>query len=166
VPVVRPSEPLVTDEGKLPEDVAKEAERADRICGSRETQLLFDYHEGKEEKEKFKTIMGSITGGVGTAGGAIGGIGAYVIDSPDTMKLVTGVTGFVTAGLGAVGSVVTLLVSPGQSKIDQSSQSLSTIEQKRTAARTALKGKDPSTWSDAEKEAWAKAAKELQAACK
>lgn len=164
-PIKRPSEPLVKGEAKWPEDIAREAERADRVCGSREAQLLFDYHEGKEEKENFKTIMGSITGGVGTAGGAVGGVAAYVIDSPDTMKTVAGITGFVTAGLGAVGSVITLVVSPGQSKMEKSSQSLTTIEQKRAAARTAL-SKDPSAWSDAEKAAWAKASKELEEACK
>lgn len=165
-PIKRPSAPLVNAETKWPEDVARDAERADRLCGTREAQLLFDYHEGKEEKENFKTIMGSITGAVGTAGGAIGGVGAYVIDSPDTAKTVTGVTGFVTAGLGAVGSVITLVVSPGKSKMENAQQSLSSIEQKREAARAAVAGKDPSSWSDAEKEAWTKAAKDLEAACK
>jgi len=149
-----------------PEDVVRTAERVDRVCGSREAQLLYDYQEAKQDQEKFKTTMGSITGGVGTVGGAVGGIGAYVIDSPDTMKKVAGVTGIVTAGLGAVGSVVTLLVSPGASKMKSTSQSLTSIEEKRAAARAALGGKDPSTWSDAEKEAWTKAAKDLEASCK
>jgi phage shock protein PspC (stress-responsive transcriptional regulator) len=166
VPVKRPSEPLVTGEPKWPEEVVREAERADRVCGTREAQLLYDYHEGKEEQQSFKTMMGSITGGVGTVGGVVGGVGAYVIDSPDTVKTMTGITGFVTAGLGAAGSVITILVSPGKAKMDSSSQSLMTIGQKKDAARAALKDKDPSTWSDAEKEAWAKASKELEAACK
>jgi hypothetical protein len=165
-PVMRRSEPLVTGEPTWPEDVAREAERADRVCGTREAQLLYDYQQAKEEQENFKTIMGSITGGVGTVGGVIGGIGTYAIDSPDTAKTVTGVTGFVTAGLGAIGSVVTILVSPGASTMKSSSQSLSSITQKRAEARAALAKKDPSSWSDAEKEAWAKASKELEAACK
>jgi hypothetical protein len=165
-PVKRPSQPLVTGEPTWPEDVTRAAERADRYCGTRETQLLYDYHEGKEEQQNFKTVMGSITGGVGTAGGVIAGVGTYVIDSPDTKEAVTGITGFVTAGLGAVGSLVTILVSPGASKMQSSSQSLTSIEQKRAAARAALKDKDPSAWSEAEKEAWAKAAKDLEAACK
>lgn len=162
----RPSEPLVAGEPTWPEDVVRQAERADRVCGNREAQLLYDYHEGKEEQESFKTIMGSITGAVGTAGGVIGGVGTYVIDSPDTKEVLTGVTGFVTAGLGAVGSVLTLVISPGKSKVESSTQSLASIDQKKMAAREALKKKDPATWSDAEKEAWAKAAKDLEAACK
>jgi phage shock protein PspC (stress-responsive transcriptional regulator) len=165
-PVMQRSEPLVAGEPTLPEEVARDAERADRVCGTREAQLLYDYQQAKEEQENFKTIMGSITGGVGTVGGVIGGIGTYAIDSPDTAKTVTGVTGFVTAGLGAVGSVVTIFVTPGASKMKSSQESLSSITKKRTEAREALKKKDPSSWSDAEKEAWAKAAKDLEAACK
>ncbi|MDI1475301.1 hypothetical protein [Polyangium sp. y55x31] len=165
-PLKRPSEPLVTGEPQWPEDVVRQAERADRVCSQRQAQLLFDYEEAKQDQQKFKTIMGSITGGVGTVGGAIGGVGAYVIDSPDTIKTVTGITGIVTAGLGAVGSVVTLVISPGESKMHASSASLASIEQKRAAARTALTQKDPSAWSDAEKEAWSKASKDLEAACK
>jgi hypothetical protein len=166
LPVKRPSEPLVAGEPAWPEDVTRQAERVDRMCGTRETQLVYDFQEAKQEQQKFKTVMGSITGGVGTVGGAIGGIGAFVIDSPDTMKTVTGITGMVSMGLGAVGSVVTLIVSPGAEKTERVSQSLATIEQKKAAARTALKGKDPSSWSDADKEAFAKAAKDLEAACK
>ncbi len=165
-PIKRPSEPLVVGQPAWPEDVSRAAERADRVCATRESQLVFDYEEGKQDQEKFKTIMGSVTGGVGTVGGAITGVGAYVIDSPDTMKKVTGVTGIITAGLGAVGTVITFVVTPGKSKMQNASQSLTTIEQKRAAARAALTGKDPSAWSDADKEAFAKAAKELEAACK
>lgn len=159
------SEPLIAGEPAFPEDVARSAERADRVCGTREAQLLYDYQQAKEEQENFKTIMGSITGGVGTVGGVIGGIGTYAIDSPDTAKTVTGVTGFVTAGLGAIGSAVTLIVSPGKSKMKSSSESLASISKKRAEARAALK-KDPSSWSDADKEAWAKASKDLEEACK
>jgi len=166
LPLKRPSDPLTTGQSAWPEDVVREAERVDRVCGTREAQLLYDYHEGQEEQQKFKTIMGSITGGVGTAGGAVAGVGAYVIDSPDTMKTVTGVTGIVTAGLGAVGSVVTLVVSPGAAKVKNAKQSLASIDQKRATARAALKDKDPSAWSDAEREAWNKASKDLADACK
>jgi hypothetical protein len=165
LPVKRPSEPLTMGEPQWPEDVARQAARVDRVCGTRETQLLYDYQEAKQDQQKFKTVMGSITGAVGTVGGAIGGIGAFVIDSPDTIKTVTGVTGLVSMGLGAVGSVVTLVVSPGAEKTKSVSQSLAAIEQKKTAAR-ALTDKNPSSWSDADKEAWTKAAKDLEAACK
>lgn len=165
-PAKRPSEPLITGQPTWPEDVVREAERAERICGARERRLLYEQQEGKQEQQNFKTLMGSITGAVGTAGGAVSGVGAYVIKSPDTAKMVTGVTGFVSAGLGAVGSLVTALVSPGAAKLQSSSQSLTLIDQKRTAALAALKEKDPSAWSDTEKEAWTKAAKDLEAACK
>ncbi|HVK67942.1 MAG TPA: hypothetical protein VM694_25955 [Polyangium sp.] len=165
-PLKRPSEPLITGEPQWPEDVTRQAERADRVCGQRQAQLLYDYEEAKQDQQKFKTIMGSITGGVGTVGGAVGGVGAYVIDSPDTLKTVTGITGIVTAGLGAVGSIVTLVISPGESKMHGASTSFASIEQKRVAARTALTQKDPSAWSEEEKAAWDKAAKELEAACK
>ncbi|MDI3290074.1 hypothetical protein [Polyangium sp. 15x6] len=165
-PLKRPSEPLITGEPQWPEDVTRQAERADRVCSQRQAQLLYDYEEAKQDQQKFKTIMGSITGGVGTVGGAVGGVGAYVIDSPETIKKVTGITGIVTAGLGAVGSVVTLVLSPGESKMHSASASIASIEQKRAAARTALTQKDPSTWSEEEKEAWSKAAKDLEAACK
>jgi hypothetical protein len=166
VPVKRPSEPLVAGEPTWPEEVTRVAERADRRCGTREAQLLYDYHEGKEEQQHFKTLMGSITGAIGTAGGAISGVGAYTINSPDTAKTVSGVAGFVTGGLGAVGALVTVLVSPGAAKMASSSQSLTAIDEKRASARAALKKKDPSTWSTEEKEAWSKTAKELEAACK
>ncbi|MDI1445577.1 hypothetical protein [Polyangium sp. 6x1] len=165
-PLKRPSAPLVTGEPQWPEDVVRQAERADRLCGQRQAELLYDYEEAKQDQQKFKTIMGSITGGVGTVGGAVGGVGAYVIDSPETIKKVTGITGIVTAGLGAVGSVVTLVISPGESKMHGASASFASIEQKRAAARTALTQKDPSAWSEADKEAWSKAAKDLEAACK
>src|SRR5690349_14801706 len=68
-PVKRPSAPLVSGEPSWPEEIADEAERADRLCGNKEAQLLYDHQEGKEEQQNFKTIMGSITGGVGTVGG-------------------------------------------------------------------------------------------------
>jgi hypothetical protein len=165
-PTMLRSEPLVTGEPAWPEDVVRQAERADRLCGTREAQLFYDYQEAKEEQQNFKTIMGSITGAVGTAGGVVGGIGAYVIDSPDTSKTVTGITGIVTAGLGAIGSVITIVVSPGAAKMETSAQTLTSITQRREEARKALKQKDPSTWSDAEKEAWAKASKDLETVCK
>jgi hypothetical protein len=165
-PLKRPSEPLIMGEPTWPEEVTREAARVDRRCGTREAQLLYDYQEGKEEQQRFKTILGSITGAVGTAGGVISGVGSYAISSPDTAKAVSGVTGFVAGGLGAVGSIVTVLVSPGAAKMASSSQSLTSIEEKRASARAALKSKDPSSWSDEEKAAWSKAAKELDAACK
>jgi hypothetical protein len=166
VPVKRPSEPLVTGEPTWPDDVTRLAERADRRCGAREAQLLYDYHEAKEEQQRFKTILGSITGAVGTAGGAISGIGAYTINSPDTAKAVSGVAGFVTGGLGAIGAVITVVVSPGAAKMASSSQSLTSIDEKRAAVREAIKKKDPNLWSTEEKEAWSKTAKELEATCK
>jgi hypothetical protein len=165
-PLTRPSEQLVTGQPSWPEDVVRQAERVDRACGTREAQLLYDYQEGKQEQQNFKTLIGSITGGVGTVGGAIAGVGAYVIKSPDTSKTVTGVTGFITGGLGAIGSAVTAFVSPGAAKMQSSSQSLTSIDQKKAAARAALKDKDPSSWSDADKEAWSKAAKDLEDSCK
>jgi len=166
VPIQRPSDPLVKGGPSLPEDIARRAERVDRVCGNREAQLLYDNREAKEQEQKFKTTLGSITGSVGTVGGAVGGIGAFVIDSPETIKKVTGITGLVSMGLGAVGTVVSLVVSPGADKVKSTSQSLASIEQKKNAARTALTAKDPATWSDAEKEAWEKTSKELEDACK
>jgi hypothetical protein len=165
-PVKRPSEPLIKGEPTWPEEVMRAAERADRVCRAREDRLHADYQEGKEEKEKFKTVLGSITGAVGTAGGVITGVGAYVISSPDTAKTVTGVTGFVSGGLAAVGSVVTLVLSPGEGKMKSASEALAAIDEKRAAAHAALDGKDPSAWSDTEKAAWAKAVKELETQCK
>jgi len=158
--------PLITGEPQWPEEVTREASRADRICTQRQAALRFEQEQAKKEQEKFKTIMGSITGGIGTVGGGITGVGAYVIDSPDTMKTVSGITGIVTAGLGAVGSLVTLFVKPGDAKVKSTSESLLAIEQKKDAARTALTQKDPSTWSEEEKAAWAKAEKDLEDACK
>jgi hypothetical protein len=164
-PARRPSEPLSAGQPTWPEEVVKEAERVDRVCGSREARLLSDYQEGKEEQQKFKTLIGSITGGVGTVGGAIGGVGAYAIHSPSTMKTLTGVTGIVSAGLGAVGTVVTIVVSPGKAKVEGATQSLASLDQKKAAAREALK-KDPKAWSSADKEAWAKATKDLESTCR
>jgi hypothetical protein len=166
VPVKRPGEPLVAGEPAWPEDVTRVAERVDRRCGARETQLLFDYHEAKGEKERFKTILGTITGGVSTVGGAISGVGAYTIKSPDTAKTVSGVSGIVTGALGAVGSVLTVVISPGAAQMASSSQALTSIDEKRAAAREAIKKKDPNLWSSEEKEAWLKSAKELEATCK
>lgn len=166
VPVKRPGEPLISRELSWPDEITRVAERADRHCGARETQLLYDYHEAKEEQQRFKTILGSITGAVGTVGGAISGVGAVAINSPATAKTVSGVSGFVTGGLGAIGAVVTVLVSPGAEKMASSSQSLTAIDEKRAVAREALKKKDPNSWSSEEKEAWLKTAKELEAACK
>lgn len=164
--LMRPSEPLVMGEPAWPADVVKDAERADRVCSTKETQLLFDYKDAQDEQQKFKTIMGSITGGIGTVGGAVGGVGGFVIDDPDTLKKLAGITGVVTAGLGAAVSVVGLIIKPGKDKEKNATQSLQTIEQKRVAARKVLKDKDPGSWSDAEKEAWSKAQKDLEAACK
>ena len=109
--------------------------------------------------------MGSITGGVGTVGGAIGGVGAYAIHSPDTMKKVTGISGIVGAGLGAVGAVVTIVVSPGAAKVESATNSLASLDQKKAAARNALK-KDPSAWSSTDKEGWLKVTRELESTCK
>lgn len=165
-PARRPSEPLISGEPSWPEEVRRQADRADRACGARESRLQAEYQEGKEEQESFKTLMGSLSGAVGTAGGVVTGVGSYVIDSPDTAKTVTGVTGFVSGGLAAVGSVVTAVVSPGKSKMEGAGRSLATIDEKRAAARDVLEKKDPGSWSDAEKEAWTKATRELEAACK
>jgi hypothetical protein len=163
-PMTRPSEPLSAAAVAWPDDIAKDAERVDRVCGARVTQLLADYQDGKQEQQDFKTLMGSITGGVGTVGGVIGGVGAYVIHSPSTMKTLTGVTGIVSAALGAVGAVVTLVVSPGAAKVKGATESLAAIEKKKKAARGALR-KHPGTWSSADKEAWGKAAKDLESSC-
>lgn len=159
-----PSAPLSAGETTWPEDVADEAAKADRLCTSKETKLLFQYQEGKEQQEGFKTALGSVTGGVGTAGGVITGVGAFVIDDADTKETMTGVTGFVSAGLGAVGSIVTAVVSPGKSKMTDSAAGLDDIDKKKEKARAALT-KDPAAWSDADKEAWAAAVKDLEAAC-
>lgn len=159
-----PSAPLSMGDASMPEDVADEAAKADRLCGSKESKLLFAYQEGKEQQEGFKTVLGSVTGGVGTAGGVATGVGAFVIDDQDTKETMTGVTGFVTAGLGAVGSIITAVVSPGKSKMQDSATSLEDIDKKKEKARAALT-KDPASWSDADKEAWATAVKDLEAAC-
>jgi hypothetical protein len=164
-PIKRPTEPLMSGEPAWPDDVKKEADQIDRTCGTREAQLLYDYQEGKEEQGGFKTIIGSITGGIGTAGGVAAGVGALVIKDPDAAKKMTGVTSFVTGGLGAIGSVITAVVSPGASKMKSSSDKLTTIDQKKEAARKEL-AKDPGTWSDADKDAWKKTSGELDAACK
>lgn len=165
-PAKRPSEPLITGDPTWPEEVVREAERADRTCRAREAKLDAEYKEGKEEQEGFKTLMGSITGAVGTAGGVVAGVGAYTINSQEDMKTVTGVTGFVSGGLGAVGSVVTLLISPGEAKMNRAQEGRAAIDEKREAASKVLKEKDPGSWSDSEKEAWSKATKELVAVCK
>lgn len=158
-----PSAPL-SSEAAWPEEIADEAAKADRLCSSKESKLLFDYQEGKEQQEGFKTILGSITGGVGTAGGVITGVGAFVIDDQQTKETMTGVTGFVSAGLGAVGSIITAVVSPGKSKMTESATSLDDIDKKKEKARATL-SKDPATWTDDEKAAWSSAVKDLEAAC-
>lgn len=81
-PARTPATPLVTGEPAWPEDVARDAARLDRLCQAREAKLQAEYREGKEEQEGFKTLMGSISGAVGTAGGVVTGVGSYVIDSP------------------------------------------------------------------------------------
>ena len=138
-PIRRPTPPLpmVVD---APEEVQDDAERVDRLCSAKEAQLVFDYQEGKEEQESFKTIMGSVTGSVGTAGGVIGGVGAFVA-SDDDVKTITGVTGFVSAGLGAVGAVVTGVVTPGKEKMEGAQLKLAAIEERKSAARAALESK-------------------------
>lgn len=165
VPPKPPVAALVEGEPTWPEDVMRDAERADRVCTKRVTALKFDQDQAKKKKEKFKTAMGSVTGAVGTAGGAIGAVGAFVIDSPDTMKQLTGVTGIVTAGLGAVGSVVTLIVSPGETELKATTAALEAIDKKRGEARDLL-AKDPNKWSEDDKAAWAKAQQELMDLCK
>lgn len=160
-----PSAPLsLGGETSWPEEVADEAAKADRLCTSKESKLLFQYQEGKEQQEGFKTALGSVTGGVGTAGGVITGVGAFAIDDQDTKETMTGVTGFVSAGLGAVGSIITAVVSPGKSKMTESATSLADIDKKKERARAALT-KDPASWSDADKESWSTAVKDLEAAC-
>lgn len=166
VPPKPPVGPLVQGEPTWPEDVMREAERSDRICGKRVTMLKFDQDQAKKQKEKFKTAMGSVTGAVGTAGGALTGIGSFVIDSPDTMKQLTSIAGLATAGLGAVGSVVTLVVSPGEAVLKSTQESLDAIEKKREAARDLLTKKDPNSWTAEDKAAWAKLQQELADACK
>lgn len=165
-PAKKPSAPLVTGEPSWPEDVERDAVRVDRMCQAREARLQAEYKEGKEEQESFKTLLGTITGGVGTAGGVVTGVGSYVIDSPDTAKTVTGVTGFVSGGLAAVGSVVTLVLSPGEAKMKSATQSLASLDEKRAAAHDVLEKKDPGAWSDSDKEAWAKAVGALEEECK
>lgn len=166
-PVRGPSEPLGSAPAApaWPDYVVKDTDRVDRVCGAREAKLQAELQEGKQEQDKFKTIIGSITGGVGTASGVVGGVGAYAISSQSTMKTLTGVTGFVGAGLGAVGTVITLLVAPGKAKVDGATQSLAALDQKRNAAREVLK-KDPRSWTAADKEAWGKAAQDLDATCR
>src|SRR5688572_17535326 len=63
-----PSGPLIAAEATWPEDVTREAERADRLCSQRQTALRFGQDQAKQKKDKFKTAMGGITGGVGTVG--------------------------------------------------------------------------------------------------
>lgn len=164
-PPRRASEPLNSGQATWPEYVVKDADRVDRLCGTRESRLQSDLQEGKQEQDKFKTLIGSITGGVGTVGGAAGGVGAYVIKDQNTMKTMTGVTGIVSGSLGAVGTVVTIVVAPGKAKVEGATQGLANLDQKRAAAREVLK-KDPSTWTPADKEAWGKVTKELEATCK
>jgi hypothetical protein len=164
-PAKKPNEPLISGEPSWPDDIKRQVERADRACSARESQLLASQQEAKDEQQKFKTTLGSITGGVGTVGGVIGGVGAFAL-KPEDVKTMTGVTGFVSAGLGAVGSVVTALYNPGADKVKATTEALAAIQEKKAAARDLLKAKDPASWSDAEKEAWAKASKELEAACK
>lgn len=166
VPPKPPAGPLVQGEPTWPDDIMREAERSDRICNKRVTVLQFEQDQAKKKKEKFKTAMGSVTGAVGTAGGAIGGIGAFVIDSPDTIKMLSGVTGIVTAGLGAVGSVVTLVVSPGEEQLKSTTASLEAIDKKRDVGRNLLTNKDPSKWTEEDKAAWAKIQQELADLCK
>jgi hypothetical protein len=164
-PVRPPSEPLSADQPTWPDYVVKSADRVDRICGTRETRLLASYQQGKKEQQDFKTLLGSITGAVGTVGGGVAGVGAYVIKDQNTMKEVTGATGFIGAGLGAAGTIVAILVQPGAAKVQSATQSLATLDQKKAVARDLLK-KDPATWSSADKEAWDKAAKDLESTCK
>lgn len=157
--------PLVAGEPTWPEDVVHQADRIDRICAQRQAALLIEQEEAQKSQQKFKTVMGSITGGIGTVGGAIGGVGAFVIDSPETTKQLASITGVATAGLGAIGSVLTLVLKPGDEKLKNATEALTTIGQKKEAARTALK-KDPSTWTETDKAAWEKAQKDLETVCK
>jgi hypothetical protein len=163
-PPRKASEPLNNGEARWPDYVVKDTDRVDRLCGAREAKLQADLQEGKQDQDKFKTIIGSITGGVTTAGGVAGGVGAYVISDQSTKQTMTGVTGFVSAGLGAAGTVVTILVAPGKAKMEGANHGLTTLDAKRNAAREVLK-KDPGAWTSADKEAWNKAKADLEAAC-
>ncbi|MFO0552693.1 MAG: hypothetical protein U0271_30155 [Polyangiaceae bacterium] len=140
----------------LPDDRRGEAERLDAACARTETDLAFTYQEGKEEQDQFKTILGSITGSVTTAGGIAAAIGGLVA-SKDDVSLITGVTGFVSGGLGAIGTVVTSVYVPGKDKMDGAAERQARIEKARADAAKAASADDP--------EAWDRAAKELAAAC-
>ncbi|NUP10829.1 MAG: hypothetical protein HOW73_32700 [Polyangiaceae bacterium] len=161
-PISRPSAPLTAGAG-VPDDVQEEADDIDRICSQREGQLVFDYQKGKEDQEEFKTILGSVTGGVGTAGGVAGGVGAFVAKEED-VKTITGVSGFITAGLGAVGGIVTAVVTPGKEQMETSQAALVAIEEKKKKARAALEGKE--SFGDEEKAKWSEARAELEKVCK
>lgn len=160
-----PTGPLVQGEPTWPEEITRQAEKSDRVCNKRVTTLQFELEQAKKEKEKFKTAMGSVSGAVGTVGGTVSTVGAFVLEPAD-MKQLTTITGIATAGLGAAGSVVTLLVSPGESKLKSLTASLDAIDKKRGEARDLLTKKDPSSWTEEDKTAWAKAQQDLADLCK
>jgi hypothetical protein len=160
-----PTGALVQGEPTWPEEITREAERSDRICNKRVTTLQFEQEQAKKEKEKFKTAIASVSGAVGTAGGTVSTVGAFVLEPAD-MKQLTVITGLATAGLGAAGTVVTLLVSPGEDKLKSMTASLDAIDKKRGQARELLTKKDPSTWTEEDKTAWAKVQQELADLCK
>lgn len=150
----RPGAPLAGP--GLADDRRPEAERLDAACSRAETDLAFAYQEGKDEQDQFKTILGSITGSVTTAGGIAGAVGGLVA-SKDDVSLITGITGFVSGGLGAVGTIVTSVYVPGKDKMDAAAERQARIEKARGEAQKAAADGDP--------EAWDRAAKELAAAC-
>lgn len=161
-PIARPASPISAGAG-APEDIRDEAEDLDRMCSGKEAQLVFSYQEGKEEQEEFKTIIGSITGGVGTAGGIAAGVGGIVAD-PDDVETITAVSGFITAGLGAIGGIVGGVVTPGKEKMETSQASMAGVQAKKENARKLLA--KSGEWTDEDRAAWAKAKAELEEACK
>jgi hypothetical protein len=164
-PLPRPSAPLLENEGEsIPADVRGDLDRLDRACGHREAALGYDYQEARTEQQTFKTTIGSITGGVGTLSGGIGGVGALVASDKD-IKTLTSVTGFVGAGLGAVGTVLTAVLNPGAARMKESLASIERIEAAKKEARASLATK-PGSWSGADRDAWKKKAEALSAACK
>jgi hypothetical protein len=164
-PLPRPLPPLVGDDAEsLPQELRTDAERADRICQSKEATLAYDYREAKKEDEVVKTALGSVTGGIGAVGGVIGGVGALVLD-PNDIKAMTSVTGFISAGLGAVGGVVAGVVQPGKAKQQKSAEGLIRIDKAKKEAKAALE-KKPETWGDGEKKTWKEKLEALTQACK
>lgn len=105
---------------------------------------------GKKER-RLKLVFGAVTGGVGTAGGAVAGITAGI----DQKEAATW-TGGATALLGLAGTLATSLVTPDKEELQKADARIRSIDGYQEEMRKFLaENPNPKKWNDAVKAQWA-----------